>query len=36
MLGMKPDDPAYTTGNITETIHPDDRPAYREAIVAHL
>src|SRR4249920_1612784 len=35
MLGMKPDDPAYTTGNITETIHPDDRPAYREAIVAH-
>src|SRR3954463_9261072 len=36
MLGMKLDDPAYTTGNITETIHPDDRPAYREAIVAHL
>ena len=36
MLGMKPDDPAYTTGNIIETIHPDDRPAYREAIVAHL
>ena len=35
MLGMKPDDPAYTTGNIIETIHPDDRPAYREAIVAH-
>ena len=35
MLGMKPDDPAYTTGNISETIHPDDRPAYREAIVAH-
>src|SRR5258708_1047670 len=35
MLGMKPDDPAFTTGNITETIHPDDRPAYREAIVAH-
>ena len=35
MLGMKPDDEAYTTGNITETIHPDDRPAYREAIVAH-
>src|SRR6185295_17495297 len=35
MLGMKPDDKAYTTGNITETIHPDDRPAYREAIVAH-
>src|SRR5437763_16629746 len=36
MLGMKPDDPAYRTGNIIETIHPDDRPAYREAIVAHL
>src|SRR6478672_3030156 len=36
MLGMKPDDPAYTTGNIIETIHPDDRPAYREAIVEHL
>ena len=36
MLGMKLDDPAYTTGNIIETIHPDDRPAYREAIVAHL
>src|SRR3954464_13996945 len=36
MLGMKLDDPAYTTGNITETIHPDDRPTYREAIVAHL
>ena len=35
MLGMKPDDPAYTTGNIIETIHPDDRPAYREAIVGH-
>src|SRR5881227_1140269 len=35
MLGMKPDDPAYTTGNIIETIHEDDRPAYREAIVAH-
>src|SRR5947209_1404516 len=35
MLGMKLDDPAYTTGNIIETIHPDDRPAYREAIVAH-
>ena len=33
MLGMKPDDPAYTTGNIIETIHPDDRPVYREAIV---
>src|SRR3954454_22253043 len=36
MLGMKPEDPALTTGNIIETIHPDDRPAYREAIVAHL
>src|SRR3954469_9896769 len=35
MLGMKLDDAAYTTGNIIETIHPDDRPAYREAIVAH-
>src|SRR5690349_1722862 len=35
MLGMKPDDPAYTTGNIIETIHVDDRPVYREAIVAH-
>jgi len=35
MLGMKPDDPAFTTGNIIETIHPDDRPAYREAIVQH-
>jgi PAS domain S-box-containing protein len=35
MLGMKPDDPAYTTGNIIETIHPDDRPVYRDAIVAH-
>ena len=35
MLGMTPDDPAYTTGNIIETIHPDDRPAYREAIVEH-
>src|SRR5256714_2430104 len=35
MLGMKLDDPAYNTGNIIETIHPDDRPAYREAIVAH-
>src|SRR5688572_179101 len=33
MLGMKPNDPAYTTGNIIETIHPDDRPQYREAIV---
>ncbi len=36
MLGMKSDDPAYTTGNITETIHPDDRAIYREAIVTHL
>ena len=35
MLGMRPDDPAYTTGNIIETIHPDDRPSYREAIVDH-
>src|SRR5215470_236109 len=35
MLGMKPDDPAYTTGNIIETIHLDDRSAYREAIVEH-
>src|SRR3954464_13932375 len=35
MLGMKPEDPALTTGNITEKIHPDDRRAYREAIVAH-
>ncbi len=35
MLGMKPGDPAYTTGNITEAIHPDDLPAYREAIVTH-
>src|SRR5436190_6732002 len=35
MLGMKLDDPAYTTGNIIETIHLDDRPAYRESIVAH-
>jgi PAS domain S-box-containing protein len=35
MLGMKADDPAYTTGNIIETIHPDDRPAYRESIVEH-
>jgi PAS domain S-box-containing protein len=35
MLGMKLDDPAYTTGNIIETIHPDDRTTYREAIVAH-
>jgi PAS domain S-box-containing protein len=33
MLGMKANDAAYTTGNITETIHPDDRPQYREAIV---
>src|SRR5476651_1658183 len=36
MLGMKPEDPALTTGNIIETINPEDRPAYREAIVAHL
>ena len=36
MLGMKPGDPALTTGNIIDTIHPDDRPAYREAIVRHL
>ena len=35
MLGMKSDDPAFTTGNIIETIHPDDRRAYRETIVAH-
>src|SRR6266550_164970 len=35
MLGMKPDDPAYTTGNIIETIHPDDRAVYRAAIVTH-
>ncbi|HXQ77967.1 MAG TPA: PAS domain-containing protein, partial [Gemmatimonadaceae bacterium] len=35
MLGMKPGDPALTTGHITETIHPDDLPAYREAIVDH-
>ncbi len=35
MLGMKPDDPALHTGDIIETIHPDDRPAYREAIVEH-
>src|SRR5688500_12352868 len=35
MLGMKPEDPALTTGHITEKIHPDDLPAYREAIVAH-
>ena len=35
MLGMKPDDPAFTTGNIIEAIHPDDRPAYRDAIVDH-
>src|SRR5436305_573454 len=35
MLGMRLDDPAYTTGNIIETIHPDDRLAYREAIVVH-
>ena len=36
MLGMKPEDPALTTGNITEKIHPDDLAAYREAIIAHL
>src|SRR6266567_4090861 len=36
LLGMKPDDPAFNTGNIIETIHPDDRPAYRAAIVTHL
>src|SRR5437764_14733113 len=36
LLGMKPDDPAFNTGNIIETIHPDDRPAYRAAIVEHL
>ena len=36
MLGMRPDDPAYTTGNIIETIHPEDRPAYRDAIVTNL
>ena len=35
MLGMKPDDPALTTGNIIEKIHPADQPAYREAIVRH-
>jgi|GEM_PF-505611 len=35
MLGMKPDDPAFRAGNIIETIHPDDRTAYREAIVEH-
>src|ERR1043165_5790944 len=35
MLGMKPEDPALTTGTIVEKIHPDDRPAYREAIVEH-
>ena len=33
MLGMAPDDPART--DIADFIHPDDRPAYREAIVAH-
>ena len=26
MLGMKPEDPALTTGSITDKIHPDDRP----------
>ena len=36
LLGMKPEDPAFTTGNIIETIHPDDRPGYRETILAHL
>src|SRR3954469_18343368 len=35
MLGMESEDPALTTGHIIETIHADDRPAYREAIVAH-
>src|SRR3954454_7320563 len=35
MLGMKAGDPAFTTGNIIETIHPDDRRTYRETIVAH-
>src|SRR5258708_6356026 len=35
MLGMKPDDPAFRTGNIIETIHPDDRSDYRAAIVEH-
>src|SRR3954453_22850410 len=35
MLGMKPEDPALTTGSITDKIHPDDRRAYREAIVKH-
>src|SRR5258705_234501 len=35
MPGWRPAYPAYTTGNITEAIHPDDRPTYREAIVAH-
>src|SRR3954469_10090680 len=35
MLGMKPEDLALTTGNIIEKIHLDDRPAYRESIVAH-
>ena len=35
MLGMKPEDPALTTGSITDKIHPDDRLAYREAIVKH-
>ncbi|PWB57758.1 MAG: hypothetical protein C3F17_19940, partial [Bradyrhizobiaceae bacterium] len=33
MLGMAPDDPART--DIADFIHPDDRPQYREAIVAH-
>src|SRR4051795_3373324 len=35
MLGRKPEDPALTTGSITDKIHPDDRRAYREAIVKH-
>src|ERR1044072_386253 len=35
MLGMKPEDRALTTGDIGDKIHPDDHPAYREAIIAH-
>src|SRR6185295_8902003 len=35
MLGMKPEDPALTAAPTTEKIHPEDLPAYREAIVAH-
>ena len=35
MLGMKAGDPALTTGHITESIHPEDLPTYREAIVTH-